>query len=564
MSTDTFEALFGWIMKIAIAQINPIIGDFEYNFDRIKDFSEKAVALSCDLVVFPELVVSGYPPRDLLERNDFIEANLACLNRLVDSIRGIGIICGFVEKNPPGKGKSLYNAAVLFEDGKIVHRAFKRLLPTYDVFDERRYFEPGIECEPFSYKGHSLGLAICEDVWNDKDIFQKRIYSIDPVSLMVEKGADLIINISASPFYMGKEVFRQEMLRSIARKYCVPLVFANQVGGNDGLLFDGISTAFNRLGNIAVRAREFEEDLVVFDSESPVSTEDNSQAVLRTGATMVLKALVVGTHDYAIKCGFSKAILGLSGGIDSALTAAIASLALGRKNVLAVFMPSRYTSKDNYQDTKKLADNLGIDLIQIPIDGMFKEFLRFLSPSFKTGEPGVTEQNIQARIRATILMGFSNRDGLLLLSTGNKSEASVGYCTLYGDMSGGLAVISDVPKTMVYKLSGLVNAEKEWIPKRIIEKAPSAELKPNQKDQDDLPPYEILDAVLKGYIEDLKSPDELVQMGFDKKLMENVISKVVRSEYKRQQAAPGLKVTSKAFGYGRRYPIAQRYMAEST
>ena len=551
-------------MKIAIAQINPIIGDFEYNFARIKSFSEKAVALSCDLVVFPELVVSGYPPRDLLERNDFIEANLACLNRLVDSIRDIGVICGFVEKNPSGKGNSLYNAAVLFEDGNIVHRAFKRLLPTYDVFDERRYFEPGTECAPFSYKGHSLGLSICEDVWNDKDVFQKSIYTIDPVSLMVGKGADLIINISASPFYMGKEVFRQEMLRSIARKYCVPLVFANQVGGNDGLLFDGISTAFDRRGNIAVRAREFEEDLVVFDSESPVSTEDNTQAALGTGLTMVFKALVAGTRDYAIKCGFSKAILGLSGGIDSALTAAIASLALGRENVLAVFMPSRYTSKDNYQDTKKLADNLGIDLIQIPIDGMFKEFLRFLSPSFKTEEPGVTEQNIQARIRATILMGFSNRDGLLLLSTGNKSEASVGYCTLYGDMSGGLAVISDVPKTMVYELSGLVNAEKEWIPKRIIEKAPSAELKPNQKDQDDLPPYEILDAVLKGYIEDLKSPDELVQMGFDKKLVGNVISKVVRSEYKRQQAAPGLKVTSKAFGYGRRYPIAQRYMAEST
>ena len=551
-------------MKIAIAQINPIIGDFEYNFVRIKSFSEKAVALSCDLVVFPELVVSGYPPRDLLERNDFIEANLACLNRLVDSIRGIGIICGFVEKNLSGKGNSLYNAAVLFEDGNIVHRAFKRLLPTYDVFDERRYFEPGTECAPFSYKGHSLGLSICEDVWNDKDVFQKSIYTIDPVSLMVGKGADLIINISASPFYMGKEVFRQEMLRSIARKYCVPLVFANQVGGNDGLLFDGISTAFDRQGNIAVRAREFVEDLVVFDSESPVSTEDNPQAVLGTGLTMVFKALVAGTRDYAIKCGFSKAILGLSGGIDSALTAAIASLALGRENVLAVFMPSRYTSKDNYQDTKKLADNLGIDLIQIPIDGMFKEFLRFLSPSFKTEEPGVTEQNIQARIRATILMGFSNRDGLLLLSTGNKSEASVGYCTLYGDMSGGLAVISDVPKTMVYELSDLVNAEKEWIPKRIIEKAPSAELKLNQKDQDDLPTYEILDAVLKGYIEDLKSPDELVQMGFDEKLVENVISKVVRSEYKRQQAAPGLKVTSKAFGYGRRYPIAQRYMAEST
>lgn len=551
-------------MKIALAQTNPIIGDFEYNFARIKGFSDKAVALSCDLVVFPELVVSGYPPRDLLERNDFVEANLACLNRLVDSIRGIGVICGFVEKNPSGKGNSLYNAAVLFEDGNMVHRAFKRLLPAYDVFDERRYFEPGIECGPFSYKGHSLGLTICEDVWNDKDIFQKRIYTIDPVSLMVEKGADLIINISASPFYMGKEVFRQEMLRSIARKYSVPLVFANQVGGNDGLLFDGISTAFDRQGNIAVRAREFEEDLVVFDSELPVSTGDHPQAVIGTGVKMVLKALVAGTRDYAIKCGFSKAVLGLSGGIDSALTASIASLALGRENVLAVFMPSRYTSKDNYQDTKKLADNLGIDLIQIPIDSMFKAFLRFLSPSFKTEEPGVTEQNIQARIRATILMGFSNRDGLLLLSTGNKSEASVGYCTLYGDMSGGLAVISDVPKTMVYELSGLVNAEKECIPKRIIEKAPSAELKPNQKDQDDLPPYEILDAVLKGYIEDLKSPDELVQMGFDKKLVESIISKVVRNEYKRHQAAPGLKVTSKAFGYGRRYPIAQRYKAYST
>ena len=551
-------------MKIALAQINPIIGDFKYNFDRIKEFSQKAIVHSYDLVVFPELAISGYPPRDLLERNDFVEANLACLNKLVNSIHGIGVICGFVEKNPAYKGNPLYNAAVLFEDGQIVHRAFKRLLPTYDVFDERRYFEPGTECTPFSYKGHCVGLSICEDVWNDKDIFQKRIYTIDPVRLMVKKGADLIINLSASPFYMGKEIFRQEMLRSIARKYGVSLVFVNQVGGNDGLLFDGLSTAFDRQGNIAARAREFEEDLVVFDSESPLSTGDHPKAVIGTSGKMVLKALVAGTRDYAKKCGFSKAVLGLSGGIDSALTAAIASLALGRKNVLAVFMPSRYTSKENYQDSKKLADNLGIDLIQIPIDGMFKEFLQFLSPSFKTKEPGVTEQNIQARIRATILMGLSNRDGLLLLSTGNKSEVSVGYCTLYGDMSGGLAVISDVPKTMVYELSRLINAEKECIPKRIIEKAPSAELKPNQKDQDDLPPYEILDAVLKGYIEDLKGPYELVQMGFDKKLVESIISKVVRNEYKRHQSAPGLKVTSKAFGYGRRYPIAQRYAAWRT
>lgn len=548
-------------MKIALAQINPIIGDFKYNFDRIKEFCRKAMALSYDLVVFPELAISGYPPRDLLERNDFVEANLACLNKLVSSIHGIGVICGYVEKNHSGKGNPIYNGAVAFEDGQIIHRAFKRLLPTYDVFDERRYFEPGTECTPFSYKGHCVGLSICEDVWNDKDIFQKRIYTIDPVSLMVKKGADLIINLSASPFYIGKEIFRQEMLRSIARKYEVQLVFTNQVGGNDGLLFDGISTAFDRQGNIAVRAREFEEDLTVFDTGSTVSSVDHPQSVIGTGGKMVLKALVAGTRDYAKKCGFSKAVLGLSGGIDSALTAAIASLALGRKNVLAVFMPSRYTSQENYQDSKNLAVNLGIDFIQIPIDGMFKEFLRFLSPSFKTKEPGVTEQNIQARIRATILMGLSNRDGLLLLSTGNKSEVSVGYCTLYGDMSGGLAVISDVPKTMVYELSRLVNAEKEFIPKRIIEKAPSAELKPNQKDQDDLPPYDILDAILKGYIEDLKGADDLVQMGFDKKLVESIISKVVRNEYKRHQAAPGLKVTSKAFGYGRRYPIAQRFTA---
>ena len=546
-------------MKIAIAQINPIIGDFNYNFSKIKCFADKAIELKCDMVVFSELVISGYPPRDLLEKNDFIDANLACLNRLLSSIRGIGVICGFVDKNSADKGKPLFNSAVHFEDGKILHKVYKRLLPTYDIFDESRYFEPGRESSPYPYKGHRIGLTVCEDAWNDENIFKRRLYSTDPVALVVKAGADLVINISASPFYVGTKEFRWNMFGSMARKYGVPLIFANQVGGNDSVIFDGISTVFDKNGNVVARACDFDEDLIVFDSEAPESSKGDLHLISNSDTESILKALVVGTRDYVTKCGFSKVVVGLSGGIDSALTACIAVKALGRENVSVVFMPSQYTSKDNFEDTEKLAENLGIVLTRIPIDGIFKKFLKFLSPSFKKSEPGITEQNIQARIRGTILMGLSNKHGSLVLSTGNKSELAVGYCTLYGDMTGGLAVISDVPKTTVYDLARFINREKEYIPPRIITKAPSAELKPDQADQDDLPPYEILDSILKGYIEDFKGADELVQMGFDKDIVEEIIFKVDRNEHKRYQAAPGLKVTSKAFGYGRNYPLVQGY-----
>jgi len=546
-------------MKIAIAQINPIIGDFNYNFSKIKCFADKAIELKCDMVVFSELVISGYPPRDLLEKNDFIDANLACLNRLLSSIRGIGVICGFVDKNSADKGKPLFNSAVHFEDGKILHKVYKRLLPTYDIFDESRYFEPGPESSPYPYKGHSIGLTICEDAWNDENIFKRRLYSTDPVALIVEAGADLVINISASPFYVGTKEFRWNMFGSMARKYGVPFIFANQVGGNDSIIFDGISTVFDKNGNVVARGCDFDEDFIIFDSEAPGSSKGDLHLISNSDTESILKALVVGTRDYVTKCGFSKVVVGLSGGIDSALTACIAVKALGRENVSVVFMPSQYTSKDNFEDTEKLAENLGIVLTRIPIDGIFKKFLKFLSPSFKKSEPGITEQNIQARIRGTILMGLSNKHGSLVLSTGNKSELAVGYCTLYGDMTGGLAVISDVPKTTVYDLARFINREKEYIPQRIITKAPSAELKPDQADQDDLPPYEILDSILKGYIEDFKGADELVQMGFDKDIVEEIIFKVDRNEHKRYQAAPGLKVTSKAFGYGRNYPLVQGY-----
>jgi NAD+ synthase (glutamine-hydrolysing) len=549
-------------MKIAIAQINPIIGDYRHNFDKIKQSADQAIELQCDLVVFPELVIPGYPPRDLLERRDFIDANINCLDRLIAAIRGIGVICGFVDKNISKEGKPLFNAAIVFEDGKIIHKVHKRLLPTYDIFDERRYFEPGRESLPFSYKGHKIGLTICEDAWNDEDIFQNRIYDQNPVAENVRAGGDLVINISASPYYLGHDKFRKDMFAFMAKKYRIPMMYANQVGGNDSVIFDGSSSVFDKNGKMIAGASDFAEDFLVFDSKTLKICDHGNHNVSTSDTESIFKALVMGTHNYVTKCGFSKAVIGLSGGIDSALTACIAVTALGHENVSVVFMPSQYTSKDNFEDTQKLAANLGVVLMRIPIDSIFKEFLKLLSPAFEESEPDITEQNIQARIRGTILMALSNKHGALVLSTGNKSEIAVGYCTLYGDMTGGLAVISDVPKTMVYELARYINREKEIIPLRIIAKAPSAELKPNQIDQDDLPPYDILDGILKGYIEKMKGIQELAQMGFDKGVVEEVVLRVDRNEYKRYQAAPGLKVTSKAFGYGRRYPLAQRYTGE--
>ena len=550
-------------MKIAIAQINPIIGDFRHNFDKIKQYADRAIERQCDLVVFSELVIPGYPPRDLLERRNFIDANLKCLDRLIAAIRGIGVICGFVDINTSGEGKPLFNAAIVFEDGKVIHKVYKRLLPTYDIFDERRYFETGGECLPFSYKGHKIGLTICEDAWNDEDIFQNRIYDQDPVAEHVQAGADLVINIAASPYYLGHDKFRKDMFAFMAKKYRIPMMFANQVGGNDSVIFDGSSSVFDKNGEMIAAASDFAEDFMVFDSKTLKICEPGSHSLSASDTESIFKALVLGTHNYVTKCGFSKAVIGLSGGIDSALTACIAVTALGHENVSVVFMPSQYTSKENFEDTQKLATNLGVVLTRIPIDSIFKVFLKLLSPAFKESEPDITEQNIQARIRGTILMALSNKHGALVLSTGNKSEIAVGYCTLYGDMTGGLAVISDVPKTMVYELARYINRKKEIIPVRIIAKAPSAELKPDQLDQDDLPPYDILDAILKGYIEEMKGIQELAEMGFDKRVIEEVVSRVDRNEYKRHQAAPGLKVTSKAFGYGRRYPLAQRYTGKS-
>ena len=543
-------------MKVALAQINPTIGDFSLNTEKIMAAAERAVGLSCDLVVFSELAISGYPPRDLLEKKDFVEANLIHLHTLVKSIKGIGVICGFVDKNPNEKGNPLYNSAALFENGKILHQAHKRLLPTYDVFDERRYFEPGTECSPFLYKDWRVGLTVCEDIWTDKDFFPRQLYPVDPVERIIKEGANLLINIAASPYYVGKRESKWDMIGGIAKKYKVPLLYVNQVGGNDSVLFDGISLAFDSKGNIAARARDFEEDMVVFDTNSQ---KGDLHPVSETDTESILNALIMGTRDYVRKCGFSKTLVGLSGGIDSALTAYIAARALGKENVIAIFMPSQYTSQENFEDTRELAANLGIELFDLPIQGMFEKFLQELSPLLKNVATEVTGQNIQARLRQIILMALSNKFGHLLLSTGNKSELAIGYCTLYGDMSGGLAVISDVPKTMVYQIARLINKGKEVIPQRIIEKAPSAELKPDQLDQDDLPPYDVLDAILKAYIEDNKAPGEIVAMGFEPTMVRDTIRRVDRNEYKRHQSAPGLKVTTKSFGYGRRYPIAQRY-----
>lgn len=549
-------------MKIAIAQINPIIGDFEYNKNKILQYAQTAIKNSCDLVIFTELILSGYPPRDLLEKKDFVDAYQYYLDLLIEKIRGIGVVCGFVKPNPEPEGNSWLNTAVLFEDGKIIHECYKRLLPTYDIFDETRYFEPGQNTETFFYKGRTVGLTICEDIWNDKNFFKRRIYHSDPLPMLVKKGADLIINISASPYQLGKRNFKWDMLSSIAKKYRVPLIYANQVGGNDSVLFDGLSVVFDKEGKLTAQAKDFQEDLLIFDldqMESPHHYSGVFHPISKTDLESLYKALIMGTRDYVTKCGFSKVVIGSSGGIDSALTACIAVDALGKDNVSTVFMPSRYTAVDNFTDTHQLAENLGVSYVCVPIDKIFESFLENLAPIFKNEDPGITEENIQARIRGIILMAFSNEFHSLVLSTGNKSELAVGYCTLYGDMSGGLAVISDVPKTTVYELSEFINRHKEIIPLNILKKAPSAELKPNQTDQDELPPYEILDPILKAHIEQALGVEDLVKMGFDRMIVEDVVQRVARNEYKRYQAAPGLRVTSKAFGYGRRYPLAKRF-----
>jgi len=534
-------------MKVALAQINPTIGAFDQNLNKIFKNIDQAIKQQCDLIVFSEMVLSGYPPKDVLEKQEFISRQP--ISQLVNHVGGIGVICGWVEKS----GNDLYNTAALIKNGQILHKAYKRLLPVYDVFDEQRYFKAGTRCDVVDFCGHKIGLTICEDIWNDPEFFGCSTYELDPVKEMIQKGADCLINISASPFHLGKRSVKKRMLETLSKKYQVPFLYVNQVGGNDSIIFDGSSMVFDKKGMNVAQALDFEEDFIYYDT---VANQGVCHEISDSDEACVLKALILGTKDYVHKCGFEKVVIGLSGGIDSALTTAIAVEALGKENVRTVYMPSVYTSKDNDEDTQQLAENFGIKRDIVPVDPIFDQFLSVLPDDFDRNNHELAEQNLQARIRGTILMAFSNKYGALVLTTGNKSELAVGYCTLYGDMNGALAVIADLPKTMVYDVARYMNQYQERIPVRIIQKAPSAELKPNQKDQDDLPDYENLDIILKAYIEDHKSIDHIVDMGFNRSLVTDIIQRIYRNEYKRQQAPIGLKVTSKAFGYGRRYPVA--------
>jgi len=541
-------------MKISICQINPIIGDFRHNSSLIVAAAKDAVAAGCKLAVFPELSLMGYPPRDLLEKPAFIFANLKYLKELSSAVQGIQILCGYVDTNPEMTGKPLINSVALLKDGEIILKGGKILLPSYDVFDETRYFEPAKESLVFEIDGIKIGATICEDIWNFGDFEEAPRYRQDPVAGLKARGIDLLVNISASPFTLNKSRLRMAVLKAICDRYNIPVLYCNQVGGNDDLLFDGSSMVVDRSGRLILSAKEFEQDSIIWDTDKDY---DELNHMPHQEEESLLKGLVMGTRDYAAKCGFKKAVLGLSGGIDSSLVAVIAQRALGPDNVMGISLPSPFTSEMSRECARALAKNLGIDFQEIPITGIFEIFKASLSSSFKGMKEDVTEENIQARIRGNILMALSNKFNALLLTTGNKSETATGYCTLYGDMSGGLAVISDVPKTLCYRLAHYINREKEIIPEDIITRPPSAELRHDQKDQDTLPPYDVLDGIIEAVIERNFSLDDIVSMGYDPVVVKDVMRRIVFNEHKRRQAAPGLKVTTKAFGYGRRYPIAR-------
>lgn len=543
-------------MKIGLGQINPTIGDFSGNCRKIVEFARRAHASGAGMVLFPELAVCGYPPRDLLEKPAFVSRNQETVCRIAKEAPEITIICGFVSPAAAETGKSVMNSAAVLCDGKVQFVQSKMLLPTYDVFDELRYFDPASSQQVLPCGKEKLALTICEDAWNDKHFWNRRLYSVDPVDELLRAGANVVLNISASPFHIGKRELRRKMLETVARDNHVPVVFVNQVGGNDSLVFDGSSFVLAPDGRTVAQAKSFEEDLVFFNTET-LAGEIHPQ--IEGEEASAYAALVLGTRDYVMKCGFKKALIGLSGGIDSALTAAIAADALGPENVTGVAMPSSYSSEHSIQDARELACNLRIKFEIVPIAGIFDTYHSTLAPVFSGLTEDVTEENIQSRIRGNILMAMSNKFGSLVLTTGNKSELGVGYCTLYGDMVGGLAVISDVPKTMVYRLSRYVNSRKPVIPESTLEKPPSAELRPNQKDSDTLPDYEVLDNILEDYIEDYRTAEQIAAgRGYEVTLVRDVVRMIERSEYKRQQAAPGIKVTPKAFGLGRRFPIAQK------
>lgn len=544
-------------MRIALGQINTKVGALRENSRKMIDWIERAKLEKADLILFPEMAIPGYPPKDLLEKSGFVEENIQALHRIAEKVEGITVVLGFVEPNPEPRGKPFFNSAAVIRNGRVISVHRKSLLPTYDVFDEDRYFERASGQELLVLDGARLGVTICEDVWNDRDYAPRLLYHVDPVQKAVEKGADLIANISASPYTVDKWDERHELLRGEALKYHKHVIYTNLVGANDELIFDGRSVVFSPDGEIIARARDFEEDLLIVDLDSGETAIRPSSS---DGMENAMKALVLGVQDYVRKCGFKKVLLGLSGGIDSALTCAIAVEAIGAENVLGVLMPSQYSSDHSVSDALRLVKNLGIRHEIIPIAKIFDVYKEVLQTVFKGAPEDVTEENLQARIRGNLLMSLSNKYGHLLVTTGNKSEIAVGYTTLYGDSCGGLAVISDVPKTMVYKLAALINRERELIPRNTIEKPPSAELRPGQKDSDSLPPYDVLDAILAAYIEENLALDQIVERtGYDRKLVHGILRKVDFNEYKRKQMPVGLKITSKAFGFGRRWPIAQGY-----
>ena len=542
-------------MKVALAQINTTVGDIHGNEAKIFEAYSRAAAAGADIVVAPELAITGYPPRDLVLNKAFVSGNLEVLERLAKATGRTALLTGFVGRNEIQPGRKTTNAVGLLQNGKIIATRTKTLLPTYDVFDEDRYFEPAVENAPLLLNGMKVGLTICEDVWNDEDFWDERRYRRNPAVELVTAGAKLIFNVSASPWHLGKNKIRHDMLSKLAAKSKCPLVYCNLAGGNDELIFDGASLVFNGKGQLLAEGKMFAEDFILVDLDNAVP----GKPAVPSDEQMVYEALVLGVRDYMRKCGFKSAVLGLSGGIDSALTAVIAAEALGPENVRGVSLPSQFSSQGSLDDARQLAKNLGIRYDVIPIQPMFVTAREQLKTVFANLAEDTAEENIQARLRGVILMAMSNKFGSLLLTTGNKSELAVGYCTLYGDMCGGLAVISDVPKTMVYRIARWINRQREIIPAASITKAPSAELRPNQTDQDSLPPYNVLDAILEAYVVGGRTLPEIVRAGHDKQTVQRIIRLINVNEYKRRQSAPGLKVTSKAFGLGRRLPVAQRH-----
>ncbi|HVM62083.1 MAG TPA: NAD+ synthase [Verrucomicrobiae bacterium] len=553
-------------MKIALAQLDPTVGDLRGNGAKILDYCRRGAAAGANLVVTPEMAITGYPPRDLLAKHRFVDDNLRVLGELVPQVGPTALLVGYVDVNSKRPGRDYFNAVALIQNGKIIARRQKMLLPTYDVFDEDRYFQPAESNAVVELGGRRLGLTVCEDIWTE-DYLPTRLYERSPVLDLMrgDRPAQVLLNMSASPYHLGKEHVRYEMLRAVAKRQRVPVLYCNQVGGNDELVFDGNSLAFDGAGNLIGAGAGFAEDLLLVDLDSPKMIP--FPAVKPAAA--LHDALVLGLRDYTRKCGFKSVVLGLSGGIDSAVTACLAVAALGPQNVMGISMPSQFSSKGSVDDARDLAHNLGIRWETIVIQDVFQQFKSTLQPVFKGVAEDTTEENIQARVRGTTLMALSNKFGCMLLTTGNKSELAVGYCTLYGDMNGGLGVIADVPKTMVYELARHINEMGKQttgkdgfpIPSSSITKAPSAELRPNQTDQDTLPPYDVLDAIIKRYVEEVKSTAEIVkETGYDEKLVRDVVRKIDLNEYKRKQTPPCLRVTTKAFGIGRRVPIAQRYV----